>query len=272
MPEVESFTRNSHKLFVICIQTDCRDAVVHDGKLTEGISKVKNSTSEGRNFSEHMKELPIDVATPVDYGVTHENDTMRALLWVDNLLYVAPKSRASIASMLSADGGVQRLPDLMLPKEFRQKRQLKGTVIHMGQHSGEVTKELGRGSYGVVVLMDVRGGSRAIAAKAQSPTGCLAWEYQILKALEERVGRQQVEPYPFPRPHSCLFLADGAILSMSAASNSGLNLVGLVNAYKQTGSGVPEIIALHYTSRMLKHVEQLHSQGKILVRQIMPLL
>ena len=40
----------------------------------------------------------------------------------------------------------------------------------------------------------------------------------------------------------------------------------MVNTYKKMTGNVPEIIAIYFTSRMLKHIEALHQDGKVLVR------
>ena len=181
---------------------------------------------------------------------------------------VASNSRASLLSLLTMSGETYHLPHLLLPREFRSKRVSARTKVAVGKHSGFVCKELGRGAYGVVVLMDV-GEEKyqdTIALKAQSPTDCLAWEYEILRRVEERVAPKD-RAYGFPRALSFMSLADGGLLSMTAASKTGLNLIDLANVYRvKLGETVPEIIALHYTSRMLKHLEILHWHGKILVR------
>ena len=55
---------------------------------------------------------------------------------------------------------------------------------------------------------------------------------------------------------------------MTCRSQSGLNLVDLVNVYKmkEGALGVPELVVLHYMIQvLLKHIEALHWQGKILV-------
>ena len=58
---------------------------------------------------------------------------------------------------------------------------------------------------------------------------------------------------------------------MSAASESGLNLVDVVNMYKaKLGENVPELLAIHYTARMLNHLEMLHWHGKILHCDVKP--
>ena len=55
------------------------------------------------------------------------------------------------------------------------------------------------------------------------------------------------------------------IFSMTAASNSGMTLIDAVNTYKKAVGNVPELIAIYYTSRMLKHLESLHQDGQVLV-------
>lgn len=126
----------------------------------------------------------------------------------------------------------------------------------------------------MVVLMDVNDvsadGTDTIAVKAQAPTGCLAWECEILRRLEERI-EEEDGTYVFPKPLSFVSLADGGILGMTAGSKTGFNLVDLVNIYKlKLGEHVPEIVTLHYVSRLLRHLEQLHWHGKVLHCDVKP--
>jgi checkpoint serine/threonine-protein kinase len=134
-------------------------------------------------------------------------------------------------------------------------------------------RELGRGAYGVVVLMDLnesQDGADVIAVKAQSSTASLAWECEILRRLEGRA-EEKITPYSFPSPLSFISLADGGLLSMTAASKTGLNLVDLANVYQlRLGEHVPEIVSLHYVSRMLRHLEKLHWHGKIIHCDVKP--
>lgn len=183
---------------------------------------------------------------------------------------VASDSRSPLLSLLSVHGKSFHLPHIPLPREFRAKHLSGNTKVQIGKHAGVVSRELGRGAYGVVALMDLgQGGlhnyTKTIAVKAQSPTDCLAWECDILRRLEERT-KSNSEVYAFPSPLSFISLADGGIFSMTAGSKTGLNLVDLANVYKvKLGEHVPEIVVLHYVSRMLRHIEQLHWHGKILV-------
>jgi hypothetical protein len=52
---------------------------------------------------------------------------------------------------------------------------------------------------------------------------------------------------------------------MTAGSDSGMTLIDVVNTYKKITGNVPELLAIYYTSRMLKHLELLHRYGKVLV-------
>lgn len=132
-----------------------------------------------------------------------------------------------------------------------------------------VEKELGRGAYGVVTLLkSTDGGSTSrLAMKSQTMSDSLAWEYEILLKLQERVGTKKNHQYPFPAPHSFLSLQDGSVMTMSPASTTGLTLLDLVNNYKTSvnHSVVPEILAIYYASRMLHAIEILHHRGNILV-------
>ena len=103
--------------------------------------------------------------------------------------------------------------------------------------------------------------------KSQTMSDSLAWEYEILLKLQERVGTKKNHQYPFPAPHSFLSLQDGSVMTMSPASMTGLTLLDLVNNYKTSvnHSVVPEILAIYYASRMLHAIEILHHRGNILV-------
>ena len=207
----------------------------------------------------------------VSYASIHEGDLRRARRWIKATAVVPKNTRCTLFSLLAYDGNAFHLPHTTFPRDLRKRRVQERTQICIGKHSGIIQKELGRGSYGAVFLMGagVSTDASTVAVKAESPTDCLPWEYELLRSLEERVCCLSHEYYPFPRAHAFIMLNDGAILSMTAGSQSGLNLVDLVNVYKvKLGEPVPELIALHFTSRLLKHVETLHWRGKILVRRL----
>jgi hypothetical protein len=207
----------------------------------------------------------------VDYASIHERDCRVALRRLQSSSLV-PDSRIPLQSLLSVAGNSFHLPHVLVPRVLRRKSLIPSKIeLSIGKYSGLVSNELGRGTYGVVVLMEAEESSDdgIIAVKAQTPTSCLALECVVLQRLEERIASRQSKTYPFPRPLSFVSLADGAIFSMTAGSRSGLNLVDLANIYKlKLGEPVPELIALHYTSRMLNHIEMLHWHGKILVSKL----
>ncbi len=165
-------------------------------------------------------------------------------------------------------------PRVPLPKQFRRKNIVSYTNVSFGKHGGLLLKrELGRGTFGRVILVDSTDSDsyETIAIKVQSPTHSLAWEFMVLQRLEQRLIRntKKLPHYAFPRPISFISLCDGGILSMSAASETGLNLVDLSNFYRlKLGKCVPELLAFHYTSVALRIIEQLHSKCNILVRHL----
>jgi checkpoint serine/threonine-protein kinase len=57
---------------------------------------------------------------------------------------------------------------------------------------------------------------------------------------------------------------------MTAGSESGMNLIDVANTYKKIMGNVPELIAIYYTSRMLRHLESLHEDGKVLHCDVKP--
>jgi hypothetical protein len=204
----------------------------------------------------------------VEYSTIHKHDIKMTLRRLQTASSVASDSKASLLSLLSTQGKTFHLPHVLLPREFRSKSLPAKTKVCVGKHSGLVSKELGRGASGVVVLMvfdEKKNPVRGIAVKAQAPTDCLAWEYEILQRVEQRISKER-GALAFPKAVSFISLADGGMLSMTAGSSSGLNLVDLANAYRvKLGEPVPEIVALHYTSRMLRHIELLHWHAKVLV-------
>lgn len=227
-------------------------------------SPCRSKTSSNGNSDEE------NVRTAVDYDVIHGHDIKMSLRRLQTTSSVASNSRAPLLSLLTTEGSSFHLPHLLVPRELRGKRVVpEKTKVVIGKHSGLVRNELGRGAYGVVLLMDVEGSSNqdTIALKVQYPTDCLAWEYEILRRMEQRLSSKHSGDFGFPRALSFISLADGGMMSMTAGSKSGLNLVDLANVYKlRIGEPVPEVIVLHYTSRMLKYVELLHWHGQILVR------
>lgn len=231
-------------------------------------------SGEGSNVTEHRLSDVAQVNVE-KYKAAHHHDVVMSLRRLQTDATVTTDSRAPLSSLLLSKGQAFHLPSVALPKQLCRKRTISDTEVSVGKHCGVVRKELGRGAYGVIFLMESTESSQQIdglAIKVQSPTDSLAWEFEILKRLECRFPSKSVSfAYSFPRPFSIVSLADGGIMSMSAASKSGLNLVDLSNFYKRKmGEMVPEVIALHYTSVALRIIEELHWHGLILHCDVKP--
>jgi hypothetical protein len=226
----------------------------------DGIAVDNESQVQGQRGSD----------TASEYNMSHNHDVNMALRRLQTTATVTSDSSAPLSTLLVSKGKAFHLPRVTLPKKLFRKSVVSETEIMLGKHVGKIRKELGRGAYGIIFLMEISSGQQQhdLAIKVQSQTDSLAWEFEVLKRLESRFPMDAVHlKYSFPRPFSIVSLADGGIMSMSAASKSGLNLVDLSNFYKlKFGEVVPEIVALHYTSVALKIVEELHWDGMILVR------
>ena len=215
------------------------------------------------------------LAGTVDYEVNRKNDTKGAIQRLASKSVSFPKNRKSLNKILTTEKFVCNLPSHVLPHNLRltvkKSAVPSGTGIVLGRSSTSVKRELGRGAYGCVLLLESDGNQSdaKAAVKAQSPVGSLAWEYEILQRLRDRLNSKlgASRRIPFPAPLSFVSLADGALLTMEAVSTSGLNLIDLINVHRQMRgeSALPEILALHYVSRMLEALEHLHWFGNILV-------
>lgn len=194
-----------------------------------------------------------------------------------------------------------------VPKWLRGRYPAAGGEVDLDDVTAVTEKILGKGVYGTVMLCrskkatETFAGEQALALKIQAPTGSLAHEYHILRLLEERLGEHDVDlsglsevgarkrkrpsgspsdevdldrrtfpPTTFPKAFSYVQFDDGALLGMSSASSSGVNLVDLVNAYLLKKEPIPELISIYYASRMLLHLEKLHCVGKILHNDVKP--
>jgi hypothetical protein len=218
----------------------------------------------------------LGVKASLDYSELHKNAIRLALRKVqvearEMACSGAVRPRDSnLTRVLSSKGYMDSLPDQSVPRALLQMTTAKGSKITLGGKFGFVKEELGRGSYGKVVLMESKDDDvdevNVVALKAQAPLDCLALEYVILKAIQDRVEPHCKTHFPYPRALSFVSLANGGLLGMTHGSQSGLNLVDLANFYKvKEGASVPEMVVIHYTIRMLKHIEALHWHGKILV-------
>ena len=222
--------------------------------------------------------FPLSEPSVICYPKQHQDDVRRASDRLHGRSLVFPKNKKSLFAILTEKEKVFHLPEHVLPRCLRLGRKSlkigQNEDIRISKSCAKLKRELGRGAYGVVALLGNPQGtssSAEVAVKAQSPSGCLAWEFEVLENLYKRLRNTSTEGFPFPIPLAYLGLEDGALFTMSAVSTSGITLLDLVNNYKSAdhvgGDRMPEILAIHYTSRMLHHIELLHSRGKILVCQ-----
>jgi hypothetical protein len=227
----------------------------------------------------------------VNYQRAHDEDLRASSRRLQGRSFgAAPDAKRSLVDQLSTRGFLRNYPTVSLPRMFKLSSKagsMAGQELRLGNCTATVLCELGRGSYGVVSLLgDGRrlagGGSTTatLAVKAQTETGMLAWEYEILDRVRDRIGGGSTastakthDDMRFPTAHSIVFFADGAILGLTpalATPSSSVNLIDLVNLYHahEGLKGVPEVLALHYTAQMLHTIETLHWKGKVLVRPI----
>jgi hypothetical protein len=150
-----------------------------------------------------------------------------------------------------------------------------GTEFVIDFNKAIVHQVLRQESKEVVVVFNEDGEPdlRPIIMKVQSPIRCLAWEYEVLCKINDRIRPNVSKSFPspkaFPTALSLVFLADGAILTTSMVKNQSLsrtlNLSDLKRMYDRSGEEIPEILIIYYTARMLYTIELLHWQAKVLV-------
>ena len=199
---------------------------------------------------------PIDA---IDYHNKHKSDMESAM-----------RQCMKAASKPSCDLPIFDYRNKPIPRELLRKSFSSGFAIDLfGGKSFKISHELGRGVHGVVLLCtDVSKSSAECqndALKIQAPIGSLAHEYLILLRLEERIKLDSSGFYPFPQPQALYAFSEGGLFLMTAGSYSGMTLLDVVNTYKQSIGSVPEMVAIYYTARMLRHLECLHRDGKVLV-------
>lgn len=254
------------------VRSSFSGSIITDQRSFGDISVIDGPNRDGMIASPTMT-MNFGIMNAVDYNKNLRSNTKGALNSVLQDSTGSIEQLTSLTEILSAKNIIYDVSKYVLPRVFKKKLLDQGSEIRIGTTSGTVVQELGRGAFGVVVLMN-RGNRSAetMAVKAQVAAETLAWEYDLLKKLESRIPKQQTnQTFPFPKALAFASLADGGLMSMTAASESGLNLVDVRNIYQiRLGSSVPELVALHFTSRMLHHLEILHWHGKILHCDVKP--
>lgn len=162
--------------------------------------------------------MNLNIQAAIDYNKQHKTNIRSALVRLKELAKTGVESCSSLTKLLSVKTLVYEEPRYVLPKIFKKKLLEKGSEIKIGSSCGIVKQELGRGAYGVVVLLNAHSESTStIAVKAQSCPDSLAWEYEILQKLESRIAEQSMlnetgAPLPFPKALAFVSLADGGLM------------------------------------------------------------
>jgi len=276
----------------------------HDKNVQKACAKIESNTTTftGGRSSKYKKKNPPQVASLL---LDHGNEL-------------------SINEEMSLDGDQLRTKSHNSITElnvFGSQQSAVGVVDNTG--SIPIVKKLGSGQFGSVFLMRCSSStSPSVAIKIQNPTGCLAWEYQIMKRLHQRLSLEEdddddeqvvegannnndqqpknkrrrtrrctlrnnnmlLSSYyhnssfsSFPYPISIVTFRNGGILSMSAGSESGLNLVDVTNFYQfhmkdnpSPNRRVPELLVLHYASIIIDIIRKLHQHCHILHCDVKP--
>ena len=254
--------RTSHSIFDSDVGNDL---VKNTGDISVILAIEETATLGG--------DLVVNQQKAVDYDVQQKMESQTAIQRLSSRAVCFPVDRESLEKILMTENLVSNLPCDCLPSNLRlsTKEIAPGTKFVLRRKTAAVKRQLGRGAFGRVLLLasDEHTSDEMAAVKAQSPIGPLAWEFEILERLRDRL-KGKLDPLkqsPFPQPLSFVSLADGAFLTMQAVSESGFTFVDLVNFHRQVRGkhSLPEILALHYVCRMLYVLETLHWFGHILV-------
>ena len=195
------------------------------------------------------------IAAAIDYDTRHRADCEQAMR---GCISAAAKSSSRSRLAIHDD---RKLP---MPRALVRKTFARGQSFELGGVPVRIVNELGRGVYGVVLLIEIDGEAEQFALKIQAPIGSLAHEYCILQRIEDRLRPDAASVFPYPRPKSLYAFKEGGTFLMTAASDSGFTLIDVVNVFNKILGKVPEPVAIYYTSRMLRHIESLHTEGKVL--------
>ena len=250
----------------ICPQLRDEPSFGDISRIDDALDNERTRTNNMQLSDEYSKlKSKGSLLSAIEYTMEHRKSTETALR---SCMKAAKKSNSGFSIF---DHRGKPLPKALLRKSFPS-----GTNVELlGGESATIINELGRGVYGVVLLVDVSSeedseGSQRRALKIQAPIGSLAHEYSLLLEVEERVQPDSSGFYPFPRSEALYAFSQGGLFMMTAGSESGMNLIDVANTYKNIMGNVPEMIAIYYTSRMLRHLESLHEDGKVLHCDVKP--
>lgn len=282
-----------------------REHNLNDEDTTNGFGAVDISRIAPCDDMTGTISSSLDIAAAAPLQRHQESIIKFGPYWIRSVKSATRSIAASFNSRSRRTSHLIDCRDMEVPRCIRGKSPVKGAEIDLDDVTAVVQQKLGQGGFGVVMLCHSKNdgesfaGQETLALKVQTPTSCLAHEHNMLCILEERIpyndggsgnsGRRGSRKrrsssgsasgnssmtdsalHPFPRAFSYVQFDNGALLGMSSASSSGVNLIDVVNAYLQKKEPIPELIAIQYTSRMLLHLEKLHCVGKILHNDVKP--
>jgi hypothetical protein len=270
---------------LLCFPASLRYTDILDGDtFTPRLNSTETRDSPSPTFGDISMIAPIGTDATTTMHIVHDD---RGMGYIDlhkgdindaidrlkaNAISSFPR-RKTLSHVLSTPGMICNLPTNALPRPIKHGPIQPGTQLTIDSCNGVVDLELRRNSSRVEFILKEDGQFDAgpIVVKAQSPIGSLAWEYEILRKVEERIQQEDLKSVlrlPYPKALSFVAFTDGATLTMSTGSTSRLSLIDLNNLYTKLGEEIPEILALHYTARMLHHLELLHWHAKVLVSTV----
>lgn len=247
-------------------------------KKTNGCINGDDGTTGKCEYNQSLKDNNVTVDID-DYGVRYD---AAKTIKIPGTEYVSlyGKSITSALIRMTRRALIESTDCVLTQKvvlnrtDFNLSRMLMkgstcGVPVNIGNQEILVKNKLGSGAYGIVVSCStISAPTENIAMKIQKESRSLAWEHEILEKIDRRRREtmstdETVESPNFPQPLTLTLYSNGATMSMTAASSTGLNMLDIV--YAHDGS-VPELLAIYYTSRMLKCLESLHLNANILVR------
>lgn len=146
-------------------------------------------------------------------------------------------------------------PSLDTYEGYHQFDSDQGSLANLKPHKSiildkpiTIKRELGKGGFGYVYLIEMEGDYKAMKVESISSS----WEFYILNQVHRRLnlGTRVVKP-------ECLHMFQDESYLILNYLNQG-TLLDVVNSYKQTNEPVEEILCIFFTIELLKIVEELH--------------
>ncbi|CAI5729042.1 unnamed protein product [Hyaloperonospora brassicae] len=157
----------------------------------------------------------------------------------------------------------QKLP--RFPCNNPAKRKLRKPVIIRVSHSLtlQLVGVLGSGSFAHVFSASVVDTASSTACskavKFEKERQNLAWEFYVTNKIVKTLRNKKKLPeekIPVPALNALHLFPNGALLMMEKGHVG--TLYDVLNCYKQSGITFPEVLAVHYSIRMLRCIELIH--------------